>query len=63
MGNDDLVKVNSIGDVYLEMSSGLRLVLKDGKYIPNIRLNLISAGKLEDDGYGNTFSNGQWELT
>ena len=63
MGNDGLVKVVGIGDVCLEMNNGTRLLLRGVKHIPEIRLNLISAGKLDDEGYCNTFSNGQWKLT
>ena len=63
MGNDSLVKVIGIGDVCLEMNNGTRLLLKGVKHIPEIRLNLISAGKLDDEEYCHTFSNGQWKLT
>lgn len=63
MGNDGLVKVTSIVAMYLEIGKGSRLVLKDVKHILDIHLNLIFAGKLDDDGYGNFLSNGQWKLT
>ena len=59
MGNDGLVRVIGSGDVCLEMKNGTQLVLKDVKHIPDIRLNLIYAGKLDDAGFCNTFSNGQ----
>jgi transposase InsO family protein len=63
MGNDGLAKIIGIGDVCLEMINGMKLVLRDVKHIPDIRLNLISVGKLDDDGYCSTFHNGQWKLT
>jgi transposase InsO family protein len=63
MGNDGLAKIVGIGDVCLEMINGMKLVLRDVKHIPDIRLNLISVGKLDDDGYCSTFHNGQWKLT
>ncbi|KAK0589658.1 hypothetical protein LWI29_016911 [Acer saccharum] len=63
MGNDGLAKVVGIGDVCLEMTNGTRLVLKNVKHIPDIRVNIISTGKLDDEGYCNTFNNGQWKLT
>ena len=63
IGNDGLVKVVGIGDMCLEMNNGPRLLLKGVKHIPKIHLNLISAGKLDDEGYWHTFSNGQWKLT
>jgi hypothetical protein len=58
MGNDGLAKIVGIGDVCLEMSNGMKLVLRDVKHIPDIRLNLISVGKLDDDRYCSTFHNG-----
>ena len=63
MGNDGVAKVIGIGDVCLETNNGTRLVLKHVKHVPDIRLNLISASKLDDDGFCNIFSNGQWKLT
>lgn len=63
LGNDGLVKVIGIRDVCLEMNNSTRLLLRGVKYIPKISLNLIYAGKLDDEGYCNTFSNGQWKLT
>ncbi|KAJ4716959.1 Retrovirus-related Pol polyprotein from transposon TNT 1-94 [Melia azedarach] len=33
------------------------------KHIPDIRLNLISAGKLDDEGFSSNFSSGQWKLS
>jgi hypothetical protein len=41
----------------------MKLVLRDVKHVPDIPLNLISTGKLDDDGYCSTFCNGQWKLT
>ena len=63
MGNDGLVKVVGVGDVCLEMNNGTRLLLKGVKHIPDIHLNLISTGKLDDGRYFHTFSNGQWKFT
>ncbi|XP_057972666.1 uncharacterized protein LOC131160801 [Malania oleifera] len=48
MGNGGLAKFVGIGDVCLEMSKGTKLVFRDVKHFPNIRLNLISA-KLSKD--------------
>ncbi|KAG6424239.1 hypothetical protein SASPL_114654 [Salvia splendens] len=63
MGNDGLVKVVGIGDVCLITNNGTKLTLRDVRHAPDIRLNLISAGKLDDEGFCNTFSEGQWKLT
>ena len=49
-----------IGDVFLETSIGTKLVLKD---VPDIRLNLISTGRLDDEGFTNSFGESKWKLT
>ncbi|KAK9008582.1 hypothetical protein V6N11_075471 [Hibiscus sabdariffa] len=63
IGNDGLVPVTGMGDVSLVSNNGTRLILKDVRHAPDIRLNLISTGKLDDEGFCNTFSDGQWKLT
>ena len=63
MGNDGQSKAVGIGDICLETENGTRLVLKGVKHIPDIRLNLISTGKLNDEGFCSTFSDGTWKLT
>ena len=32
------------------------------RHVPNIRLNLISTGNFDDDGYTNQFGEGKWKL-
>ena len=49
MGNDDLAKAIGMRDVRLETSNGTMLILKNVKHIPDIRMNLISIGKLDDE--------------
>ncbi|KAJ0082057.1 hypothetical protein Patl1_11038 [Pistacia atlantica] len=63
MDNDGLVKVIGIGEVCLEMDDGSSLLLRDVKYILDIRLNLISTSRLDNEGYCNTFSDSQWKHT
>ena len=63
MGNDGLAQVVGVGDVCLVTGIGAKLMLKNVRHVPDIRLNLISSGKLDDEGYCNTFHSGQWKLT
>ena len=35
----------------------------DVRHVLDIRLNLISAGKLDDDGFVNYFGGSKWKLT
>lgn len=63
MGNDGLAKVMGIGNVCLEAANGSKLVLRDVRHVPDIRMNLISTGKLDDEGYCSTFYDGLWKLS
>ena len=63
MGNDESVKIAGIGDVYLETEIGTRLVLKDVRRVQDIHLNLISTGRVDDEGFCSTLKNGQCKLT
>lgn len=63
MGNASEVKVFGVGTVCLKTNNGSTLVLKDVKHAPDFPFNLISAGRLDDEGYHNTLFNGQWKLT
>uniref|UniRef100_A0A803N8D2 Retrovirus-related Pol polyprotein from transposon TNT 1-94-like beta-barrel domain-containing protein n=1 Tax=Chenopodium quinoa TaxID=63459 RepID=A0A803N8D2_CHEQI len=63
MGNDGLAQVVGVGDICLITDIGEKLVLKNVRHVLDIRLHLISKGKLDDEGYCNTFHSGQWMLT
>jgi len=63
MGDDTVVNVVGIGDVCLETNDGTKLVLRNVKHVPSICLNLISVGKLDDEGFCSTFKNGNWKLS
>ena len=53
MGNNGASKIVGIGDICLETSIDYKLLLKDVRYVLDIRLNLISIRKLDDDVYIN----------
>ncbi|KAF2294481.1 hypothetical protein GH714_011777 [Hevea brasiliensis] len=63
MGNDNLSKVVGKGDACLMIENGMRLVLRDVRHIPNMRLNLIFVDRFDNEGFCNTFKNGKWKLT
>ena len=58
MGNNDEVKVLGIGTICLESNNGFKLVLNNVKHAPDVRLNLISVGSLDNEGYVNTLGAG-----
>ena len=63
MGNKGLSKIIGMGNICLETNLGCKLLLKDVRHVPDIRLNLISIGRLDDEGYNNHFGDGKWKLT
>lgn len=63
MGNDGVSKVVGMGDVCLKTSNGSQLILRDVRHAPDIRLNLISVGRLDSDGFCNSFIGGEWKLS
>ncbi|KAJ9560716.1 hypothetical protein OSB04_005876 [Centaurea solstitialis] len=63
MGNHGLSKIVGVGDVCLKFDTGMELVLQNVKHVPDMRLNVLSAGLLDDEGYNNNFGNGRWKLT
>ena len=63
MGNSGVSKIVGTGDVFLETSIGNKPVLKDVIHVPNIRLNLISIGRLYDEGFTNSFGENKLKLT
>ena len=63
MGNDGASKIIGMGDVSLETNTGCELLLKNVRYVSDMRLNLISVGKLDDEGYESYFGRQIWKLT
>ncbi|BAT87454.1 hypothetical protein VIGAN_05082100 [Vigna angularis var. angularis] len=63
MGNHVTSKIVGIGEVTLTTQNGNKLVLKEVRHVPEIRLNLISVGKLDDAGMNNQFGDGKWKLS
>ena len=62
MGNDISSKIIGMGSVTLETSIGCKLVLRDVRHVPNIILNLISTGVLDDEGFTSQSGGGKWKL-
>jgi hypothetical protein len=53
MGNEAKSEIVGMGDIQLETSIGCKLLLKNVRYVPEMRFSLISIGKLDDEGYHN----------
>ncbi|GKA92256.1 putative RNA-directed DNA polymerase [Tanacetum coccineum] len=63
MGNTGLSRIAGIGDICLKFDTGMELVLHNVKHVPDMRLNIISTGLLDEDGYHNSSGNGLWKVT
>jgi hypothetical protein len=57
MGNNDRAQIIGRGDVHLETENGTTLVLKSVRHVEALRLNIISVGLLDKDGYLSRFGN------
>ena len=51
------------GSICIETNIRCRLVLDDVRHVPDIRLNLLSVGKLDDIKHPSYFGEGKWKLT
>ncbi|GKF53280.1 retrovirus-related pol polyprotein from transposon TNT 1-94 [Tanacetum coccineum] len=63
MGNTGLSRIVGIGDICLKFDTWMELVLHNVKHVSDMRLNIISTGLLDEDGYHNSSGNGLWKMT
>ncbi|GJR64775.1 putative RNA-directed DNA polymerase [Tanacetum coccineum] len=63
MGNTGLSRIASIGDICLKFDTGMEFVLHNIKHVPDMRLNIITTGLLDEVGYHNSSGNGLWKVT
>ncbi|MGV7343268.1 hypothetical protein PJI17_31720 [Mycobacterium kansasii] len=56
------MKDRRVSDICLKTDMSCTLVLRDVRHIPDLRLNSISMGRLDDDGYESRFASGRWKL-
>ena len=62
MGNEDACKIVGIRDLHLLTLTSYRMVLKEVRYVLDIRLNLISTRRLDEEGYNGTFWIRTWKF-
>ena len=60
MDNAGEVNMFGVGTICLKTNTGSTLALQNVKNAPDIPLNFISVGQLDDYGYHNDLCNGQW---
>lgn len=62
MGNNGVFKICGIEEVVVQTREGSRLILKEVRHVLDLRMNLISAGKLDEEGYVSQFRGDKWKL-
>lgn len=55
IGNNETSKSFSNGNVYIVTDYGCKLVLRNVRHISDLKMNLISTGMLDDEGYVSQF--------
>ena len=55
--------VMDIGDVRIKQPNGSIWKLQKVRYIPQLKKNLISVGRLDDSGHSISFRDGEWKVT
>ena len=63
MNDDHLYNVEGIGTVQIKMSDGMVWELKEVRYVPQVKKNLISVGALEALGHVVSVRDGVLKIT
>ena len=62
LGNNHFCKIVGVGDVQIRTKDGQDIFLKQVRHIPEMCMNLISVGQLDDDEWFKTFGNNSWKI-
>ncbi|GJU83864.1 retrovirus-related pol polyprotein from transposon TNT 1-94 [Tanacetum coccineum] len=60
---DKTLDIAGVGDVVLKSSFGTSWTLKDVRYIPGLKMRLISIVQLDEEGYHVGFEDQKWKVT
>ena len=63
MGNKGTTDSVGIGDVKIKTNLGYKMMLKDVRHVAYLRLNLLSVGRLDNEGFESKFGRELWKLT
>ena len=61
--DDETLKITSKGDIQVKLPNKIVWTLKDMIFIPSLKRNLISMGKLDQEGHHTTFTRIKWKIT
>ena len=57
------LNVVGLGDIRILLPNGSAWLLEKVRHIPNLRMNLIFVGQLDDEGHAILFVGGTWKVT
>ncbi|KAL4573166.1 hypothetical protein LXL04_019963 [Taraxacum kok-saghyz] len=63
LADNNTLDITGVGDVSVKTTLGTNWILKDVKFIPDLKRMLISVGQLDDEGHQIEFGDGQWKVT
>ncbi|KAH9294173.1 hypothetical protein KI387_040625 [Taxus chinensis] len=63
LGDDEPCNIVGKGSVHVKLQNGNTWVLKNVRHVPSLRRNLISVGKLGDEGCMVIFTTDSWKVT
>ena len=58
LGNNHFCSIVGVGYVQINMKNGQEILLKQVRHIPEMRMSLISMGRLDDEGHSTSFGKG-----
>ena len=63
LGNNHCCSIIGVGDIQIKMKDGQDIFLKQVRHLPEMRMSLISMGRLDDEGYLTSFGKGGWKIS
>ena len=63
LADNKTLDITRVGNVSVKTTLGTNWILKDVKFIPDLKRMLISVGQLDDEGHRIEFGDGQWKVT
>ena len=63
MADDQTIRIIGMGEVHLRLTSGSTLTLKNVHHVERLRLNIISVGQLDEDGYCCSIGASRYKIT
>jgi hypothetical protein len=62
LGNNSFCNIEGVGDVLIKIEDGCSLLLKQVRHVPELRMNLVSTRKLDDEGFHIVLGKGGWKI-